>query len=362
MGATAFPSKNMSNKFTLSFINRQLAVQANSWVTIWTTFGEFIAQYIPCSESFRIGANGCNEWTYTFCVQDSDLPSGIESVCEITPAILVSPYLTANDLIFLEDTLTVDVVGAGTENIPYNFNVIIDPDIDNDLEGRANGLFVSAEGSVGPEGPQGDPGEQGDPGLNGTDGTDGTDGSDGSAGANGAGPPVGSTFTIPSLNAPTGTLPLWGQLINRISFPDLFDFAVASGNILDDATWLGDPNNVGAFSSGDGVNTFRLPNTRGYFMRMWNSDDQALYPDDARVFASVQEDSIKDHTHTLGNSADSTAGANQNVNADGSIGGVDDGIHTGSVFGTDQSTFEGDIETRPKNIAWMHVIQASSIV
>ena len=349
------------NEFTLSFFKRQIAqLIINQYVTLYTTYGNFLVQYVPCSERFSI-KDGCQNWTYTFCVSDSDLPSGLD-VCNITPDIIEEPFLLAIPPCSIVGSDTITITGAGTQLNPKQIHLKIDPDSDNDIEVRAGGVFIEETGVPGPPGDPGTNGTNGSNGSNGTNGADGTNGTDGAAGANGAGPPVGMIFPVPGTSAPANTEPLWGQLINRVTWPELWNFAIASGNLIDDATWLGDPANVGKFSSGDGVNTFRVPNLRGYFLRVWNSNDGGLYPDDDRDFASVQEDGIEDHTHTLGNDADAGGGATPNVNQNGSIGGANDGIFSGSVFGTDQATFEGIDETRPKNIAYMYVIQAASVV
>jgi hypothetical protein len=348
------------NRFTLSFQVRQLQIRINSWLRLFTDAGEIIVQYVPCSERFSLDSNGCHQWTYEFCVQDTDLPSSIQDVCGITTNILVPPYLLAIPPINLEDTDTIDVQGDGSELNPYNFNVIIDPDLDNDLEARANGLFVEETGTPGPPGNDGTDGTDGADGADGTNGADGADGADGTDGADGAGPAVGSIFSVPSIAAPPNTEPLWGQLLTRIEYPELWAFIIASGNVIDDATWLGSATEQGHFSSGDGINTFRLPDMRGYFQRVWNGE--VAEPDPSRGIGTIQDDGIEDHTHTLGNASDAGGGATPNVNSDGSVGGADDGLHTGSVFAEDQSTFEGIDETRPKNIAYMFVIQASSVV
>lgn len=130
------------NKFTLSFQTRQTEVRKNSWVRLYTTAGEIIAQYCPCTEAFSIASNGCHQWTYTFCVQDTDLPSAIESVCGITPDIMVEPYLQAIEPVNFEDSLTVEVTGSGTELDPYSFSVILDPDAGNTIQENAEGLYA----------------------------------------------------------------------------------------------------------------------------------------------------------------------------------------------------------------------------
>ena len=243
-------------------------------------------------------------------------------------------------------------------------NVIRDPDPDNDLEFRANGLYVEA-GIPGPAGDPGTNGTNGTNGLNGTNGADGTNGTNGAAGADGAGPPVGAIYPIAGVNAPTGTEPLWGQLIARITYPDLFAFAVASGNIITDAAWTGDPLNVGKFSEGDGVNTFRLPNIRGYFLRAWNSNDAGLYPDDNRDLGTVQGDAIRNITGdlTMEDSTPSAPTGALTLGTANAIGTNGNGSLPSNAIGFDASQVVPTAdENRPKNIAYMYVIQAASVV
>lgn len=131
------------NQFTLSFLVRQLGIRTSLFQTLHTLFGDLIVQYVPCSETTTIDSHGCVVWTYTFCVQDVDLPSGIASVCAITPDVLTAPYMNAVAPLYFEDSDTVDVQGNGSSILPYSFHVIIDPDTDNALESRANGLFAT---------------------------------------------------------------------------------------------------------------------------------------------------------------------------------------------------------------------------
>ena len=349
------------NKFFLSFRFRQLLIRQSTFVRIFTELGSFVAQYVNCSERFRI-KNQCDEYTYQFCVLDQDLPSGLD-ICGITADILVEPFMEAILPINLEDSDTVDVQGDGTELNPYNFNVIRDPDAANDLEERANGLFVDTTGAPGADGVDGTNGDPGTDGLDGTNGTDGVDGADGAAGANGAGPAVGSIFWIPGDTAPANTLPLFGQLENRITEPELFAFAVASGMIILDGDWTGDSANVGFFSSGDGVNTFRLPDLRGYFIRGWNND--VTDPDANRVLGSVQGDAIRNITGSTlleGTTPLTVAGAFE-LGAPQTSGQADitPESHFELAFNADNVVPTAD-ENRPLNIAYMPVIQSQSIV
>lgn len=71
-------------------------------------------------------------------------------------------------------------------------------------------------------------------------------------------PFIGSQSVVPS-----NCVLLMGQTVSRASYPALAAFALASGVIVDDATWLAQPMHRTKFSSGDGASTIRLPDLRG---------------------------------------------------------------------------------------------------
>ena len=327
------------NHLTLTFLNRQLQVRTNSFLRLLTSFGEVFVQYVPCSERFSI-RSGCTNWTYTFCVQDCDIPAGL-SICALTEDVLVPPYLEAISLVF-EDSPTAEVNGAGTELNPYRVDVRIDEDPDNDLTVLAGGLFVQEEGTPGA------------PGANGADGTNG---------ANGAGPPVGSVFYIPGTTAPINTEPLFGQILNRITEPELWAFAAASGNLIGEVGWLADPLNRAHFSTGDGVNTFRVPDLRGYFLRPMNNDVSG--PDPSRGIGTIQGDAIRNITASVlldDTRLDNLAGAFE-LGAAHTEGTVNTEVVAANELAFDASNVVPTAdENRPVNAALMAVIQSRSVV
>ena len=72
--------------------------------------------------------------------------------------------------------------------------------------------------------------------------------------------PVGfETFTALSA-APDGWMFEQGQLVNRSDFPELFEWATTNGIVVTEGEWNG--GMYGAYSSGDGVSTFRVPDLR----------------------------------------------------------------------------------------------------
>jgi len=312
------------NKFTLSFLTRQInQIIINGFVTIFTEMGEIRAQYVPCSEEFKI-VNGCAEWSYTFCAQDSDLPSGMD-VCSITADMLIPPYLMAIPPIFFEDSDTTTFTGAGTETNPYQVNVTLDPDPNNGMEVRANGIFMET--------------------ASGTDGTDGVDGT---------GLPIGSVIWIAGTAPPTGMLALSGQLVLRVDYAALWTFAQASGNLSPDASWEG-----GQFSDGNGTTNFRLPDVRGEFVRGW---DNGKGTDAGRAIGTEQDfaiENIEGEFRLANADANTFSGAFQ---TNGSNVGFQGGnFNNGNVerVGFDASnSVNTAAETRPRNLSLLGCIQA----
>lgn len=101
--------------------------------------------------------------------------------------------------------------------------------------------------------------------------------------------PVGSIHWFPGTNPPQKYLPLEGQLVLRDEYPRLWLFATESGNLLPDTEWA-----AGAFSEGNGVTTFRVPDYRGYFLR--NYDSTGTVDTDRTTIGEVQGDAIRNIT------------------------------------------------------------------
>ncbi|WP_316397335.1 hypothetical protein [Bradyrhizobium sp. 33ap4] len=147
--------------------------------------------------------------------------------------------------------------------------------------------------------------------------------------------PVGSTIMMTGSTVPPGFLAENGALVSRTTYPALWTWAQASGAIVSEATWAA--GNNGAFSTGDLATTFRLPDSRGEFIRGW---DNARGIDAGRFVGAWQGDLLKDHTHPY----DGYDGGS--LNAGGGIGGAHSDNTTGGVNGG-----LGGTETRPRNVA-----------
>ncbi|MBP7529226.1 MAG: hypothetical protein KA801_14965 [Syntrophorhabdaceae bacterium] len=84
-----------------------------------------------------------------------------------------------------------------------------------------------------------------------------------------------------------------GASLSRTTYAGLWDWAQAKSVVVAEASWS--PNNTGAFSSGDGATTFRVPDTRGEFPRFF---DDSRGVDSGRAFGSWQADEFRSHSHS----------------------------------------------------------------
>jgi phage-related tail fiber protein len=151
---------------------------------------------------------------------------------------------------------------------------------------------------------------------------------------------VGSTVWVNSTSAPPGFVKENGALLSRATYPALYAYAAASGNIVSEASWAG--GNSGAFSTGDLSTTFRIPDSRGEFIRGYD-DSRGI--DTGRVLGARQLDELKAHIHGNGGGFFIT-----------SSGG---GVFNAGASGGQQSTTSsaGGSETRPRNIAKLACIK-----
>lgn len=167
----------------------------------------------------------------------------------------------------------------------------------------------------------------------------------------------GMTMMWPTSTVPVGYLECAGQAVSRTTYAALFAVIGTS------------------FGSGDGSNTFNIPDMRGEFARGW---DHGRGIDTGRAVGSWQDEAFKSHGHTAStgsagaHSHDTKVGGDSNnvrpdtpTNAitmagnsagSGTTGSgqiVEAGSHTHTV--TVNST--GSTETRPRNVAWMFIIK-----
>lgn len=137
--------------------------------------------------------------------------------------------------------------------------------------------------------------------------------------------PVGSIIAHASNIAPSGWVECDGRALSRVVYHTLFDV-------------------IGTrFGSGDGVNTFNVPDLRGEFIRGWSN---ARSVDSSRVFGSWQADEFKSHTHQM--KVQAARGGFPNARDGGDQSNPTSGAHTYPTGGS---------ETRPRNIALMYCIR-----
>lgn len=176
--------------------------------------------------------------------------------------------------------------------------------------------------------------------------------------------PVGSLLIMAKQfisSAPPGYLVPQGQVLNRASYPELWDHAVADGPLVTDAQWNSGLTYKPSFSSGDGSTTFRLPDLRGLFWRVLGGPTW----DTGRSGGTYQADDNKFHKHSGWLGANGSHQHSFNVYSDDgsgpfsdastSAGGVDGTVTTTSAgFHTHTITigWSGGDESRPVNFAF----------
>jgi hypothetical protein len=147
-------------------------------------------------------------------------------------------------------------------------------------------------------------------------------------------------FETTTLFNPGGYGALDGPLILRAEWPWLWDHAQQSGMLATEATRAG---KEGCWTAGDGVQTFRGPEGRGEFLRIW---DENRGIDIARVAGSSKLSQNKEHQHAArqGLGLNLSSGSNALV----AFGNVV--IGTPLVNGA--VSLEGGSEAYPRNLAY----------
>lgn len=147
-----------------------------------------------------------------------------------------------------------------------------------------------------------------------------------------------------------------GQALARATYPDLWAFAQASGNLA--ATQGG--KTKGQYGPGDGSTTFTVPDLTDEFVRGLAS---------GRTIGSTQADEIKAHNHSgtavaAGAHAHNYVGSGGNTTRDsGSAQPVPTGVTTQTTTTAPDHTHTlsinntGGAETRPRNIAYPYLIK-----
>ncbi len=157
------------------------------------------------------------------------------------------------------------------------------------------------------------------------------------------GVPIGTITARLSKNPEAGELALdTGALVSRATYPDLWEWVQSSAPLLSEADWqtqAAAQSSVGAFSTGDGSTTFRLPRLLDY-MRGGAAADVGTW----------QVDMFKSHTHDYDNMQ---GGGVANSVSDTTAAQTDATSQTGHITGS-----TGGTETRPKTIKVLYCVKA----
>lgn len=159
---------------------------------------------------------------------------------------------------------------------------------------------------------------------------------------------TGEVVLGPWTSTPAGLVTLNGALFSRTTYAQLWSFAQTYGKLVSDATWLAGA--YGAFSTGDGSTTFRIPAINGYFIR-------GVYDESGYTIGTYFADSFAAHSHGV-NDPSHAHGFNQpTVTASAASGGlnylvVPSGTITSAAFtGISIQNAGSGSETKPRNIA-----------
>ena len=142
--------------------------------------------------------------------------------------------------------------------------------------------------------------------------------------------------------APAGWLALdTGALLSRATYPDLWDWVQTNAPLLSEADWQAQAaaqTSVGAFSTGDGSTTFRLPRLLDYMRGGLTAD-----------VGKWQSDVFKSHNHTVSSCSN---------NGNGGTGSLYSSVATGTYINTTSVQSTGGDETRPKTIKVLYCVKA----
>jgi hypothetical protein len=170
----------------------------------------------------------------------------------------------------------------------------------------------------------------------------------------------GDTLTAADLNANFAALQ--AQLASGGTTPPA-GWLLCNGSAVSRTEYAGLFAAVGiAWGSGDGINTFAIPDLRGRFLRGLDSGGSTNDPQAARIIGSVQADAFKTHSHGGKTSGVSDFGGTDGFRDYNTLGCGQTGVGFAYVSGqnclggqfsthTHPITADGAAETRPVNAA-----------
>lgn len=173
--------------------------------------------------------------------------------------------------------------------------------------------------------------------------------------------PVGFTFPLLANSPLPGSLALQGALVSRTAYPDLWAWVQANAPLITESAWQAQAavqTSVGAYSSGDGSTSFRLPKIV----------DFVRGSDTSRTPGTWQADALQGHGHKVYMTTAGSAVGNTLPVPNGDTAGVRDGAITRAGITTDVYAMEEidngygtpriDTETRPKSISMLWCVKA----
>jgi hypothetical protein len=142
--------------------------------------------------------------------------------------------------------------------------------------------------------------------------------------------PTGAVMAFAMPSAPTGWAECNGAAVSRTNptYATLF----SQINVI--------------YGAGDGVNTFNLPDLRGYFVRGYGTNSDGTVSSNPLFFGSKQPDDLKSHLHFWGMQILTSF-------ASGGVGAYWPVSNANNLA----TTSTGGSETRPKNISMLYCIK-----
>ncbi|WP_051296444.1 gp53-like domain-containing protein [Anaeroarcus burkinensis] len=165
-----------------------------------------------------------------------------------------------------------------------------------------------------------------------------------------SGIPIGSVVPFLATKAQPGWLALdTGALVSRATYSELWAWVQANAPLISESAWqiqAAAQTSVGAYSTGDGSTTFRLPKILDYVRGGLTTEVGAW-----------QSDLLASHSHTTQlysypyNGTTLISGSSTNVNT-ATQGGTASGVNVNNTGSA------GGVETRPKTVKMLYCVKA----
>lgn len=180
------------------------------------------------------------------------------------------------------------------------------------------------------------------------------------AALNAVGMPYGALLPWPGATPPDGFIKANGALLSRTgtgSYPKL-TAAVLAGKlkVVTEANWAANP---GAYSSGDGSTTLRVPNGRGLMLKGYHDGSGTYTTDTSSALGRYEADGVLSHNHFLFNTDSLTTAAlsaAQYAAWQKTVGNEEKYTITGSsttpTVGMSSSTGNGENTVRNTSVLW----------